>query len=310
MSNDSPLVSIVAACFNHSQFLAETLDSIANQTYSNIELIITDDGSKDNSVEIIKEWMEKNTIPCTLIANERNEGICKTFNKGLTKSKGKYFQVIACDDVMLLDKIEQQVAQFETSSNKVAVLYTDAQVIDENTVLTHPSFSKFWNFPDNASTTLEGLIKQNTIIAPSVLIKRSALVEVGGYDENLCYEDWDMWLRLSQKYDLVKMEEPLVQYRHFSTSMSQGQTYRIAMTKDSIKLLEKYRGISTQIDTLVDESQRPYITALIENNDATTDLLWRKVKYEKSSYSIFLWLCSLVGINQKKAHKIKSKIRR
>ncbi|WP_197043868.1 glycosyltransferase [Aureispira sp. CCB-QB1] len=306
MGNKEPLVSIVAACFNHEKFLEETLDSIAKQSYSNIELIITDDGSRDNSVVLIKEWMARNTIPCTLIANEKNEGICKTFNKGLAKCTGKYFQVIACDDVMLEDKIKSQVAILEKSSEQVAVIYTDAQVIDENSILIHDSFSKYWNFPADAETTLKGLIKQNTIIAPSVLIRRSALVELGGYDEKLSYEDWDIWLRLARKYDFIKLEKPLVKYRHFSTSMSQGSTYRTAIAKDSVQLLEKHRGVSTEIDKLIDEAQRPLITALIENNDATTSVLWKKLKYEKTWYSLYMFSCSLIGIKQKKAHAFKN----
>lgn len=310
MRNKVPLVSIVAACFNHSRFLEETLDSIANQRYSNIELIVTDDGSTDNSIAVIKEWMARNTIECTLIANEKNEGICKTFNKGLAKCKGKYFQVIACDDVMLVDKIEKQVTAFENSAETVGVIYTDAEVIDEDSQILHTSFDTFWKFPKEATATLEGLIKQNTIIAPSVLVKRAFIIEEGGFDENLCYEDWDMWLRLTQKYAFVKLENPLVQYRHFSTSMSQGNTYRSAIAKDSIKLLEKHKGISEEMDALIKEAQRPYITALIENNDATTGVLWKKVKHEKSVYSIFMWGCSLVGIDQNKAHGIKNKIKK
>jgi glycosyltransferase involved in cell wall biosynthesis len=311
MRDKVPLVSIVAACFNHGRFLEETLDSIANQSYSNLEVIVTDDGSTDNSVAIIQKWMARNTkIQCTLIANPKNEGICKTFNKGLAKCKGKYFQVIACDDVMLVDKIDTQVAVFENSAENVGVIYTDAQVIDEHSQIINASFDAFWGFPTEAAAALKELIKQNTIIAPSVLVKRAFVVALGGFDEHLCYEDWDMWLRLTQKYDFVKLGRPLVQYRHFSTSMSQGSTYRRAMAKDSIKLLEKHKGISKEIDTLIEEAQRPCITALIEHNDATTAVLWKKLKYEKSVYSIFMWGCSLVGIDQNKAHVIKNKIKK
>jgi len=309
MRDKVPLVSIVAACFNHSRFLEETLDSIANQSYSNLELIVTDDGSTDDSVAIIQKWMARNSMQCTFIANPQNEGICKTFNKGLAACHGKYFQIIACDDVMLVDKIETQVAVFENSGEEVGVIYTDAQVIDEASQIINASFDTFWGFP-RAAATLEALIKQNTIIAPSVLVKRAFVVALGGFDENLCYEDWDLWLRLTQKYDFVKLERPLVQYRHFSTSMSQGSTYRTAMAKDSVKLLEKHKGISKEIDTLIQEAQRPRITALIEHNDATTAVLWKKLKYEKSVYSIFMWGCSLVGIDQNKAHRIKNKIKK
>ena len=310
MRDKVPLVSIVAACYNHSRFLEETLDSIANQSYSNLELIVTDDGSTDDSVAIIQKWMARNTIPCTLIANPKNEGICKTFNKGLAACHGKYFQVIACDDVMLVDKIERQVALFENSGEKVGVVYTDAQVIDESSQIIDASFYDFWKLPKDININLKGLIKQNTIIAPSVLVKRAFLLEVGGFDENLCYEDWDMWLRLARKYDFVKLDQPLVQYRNFSASMSQGSTYRVAIAKDSVKLLEKCKGISKEIDTLIQEAQRPFITALIEHNDATTGELWKKVLYEKSAYSVFIWGCSFIGIDQKKAHEIKNKIKK
>jgi len=310
MRDKVPLVSIVAACFNHGRFLEETLDSIANQSYSNLELIVTDDGSTDNSVALIKQWMARNTMKCTLIANPKNEGICKTFNKGLAACKGKYFQVIACDDVMLVDKIKTQVAAFENSAENVGVIYTDAQVIDEDSQLINVSFDAFWSFPKEATATLEGLIKQNTIIAPSVLVKRSFVVDLGGFDENLCYEDWDMWLRLAQKYVFIKLERPLVQYRHFSTSMSQGSTYRSLIAKDSIKLLERHKGLSEKVDRLIQEAQRPCITALIEHNDATTAILWKKLKYEKSIYSLFMWGCSLVGIDQNKAHVIKNKLKK
>ena len=210
--SNRPLVSIVAACFNHAAFLEETLDSIAAQDYPHIELIITDDGSKDNSVQLIEEWMATASIPTTLIANEQNLGICKTFNKGLAVSKGKYFQVIACDDVMLPHKISTQVQALEQGSAATVLVHTDALVLDKNSKLMHDSFYQFWKLkPIKGAPLLEQLIVQNSILAPSILMKKQIFVDLGGYDEQLCYEDWDAWLRLAAAgYDFLFLEGMLV----------------------------------------------------------------------------------------------------
>ena len=73
-----PLVSIVALCYNHESYLKETLDSILNQTYKNIQLIIIDDCSKDNSISLIKNWIHKNKVECVFIAHKENRGVCKS----------------------------------------------------------------------------------------------------------------------------------------------------------------------------------------------------------------------------------------
>ncbi|MGH1337124.1 MAG: glycosyltransferase [Aureispira sp.] len=308
----APLVSIVAACFNHAAFLEETLDSIAAQDYSNIELIITDDGSKDNSVALIKEWMATATIPTTLIANVKNIGICTTFNKGLAVSKGQYFQVVACDDVLLPHKISTQVAALETANKDVVLVHTDALVLDKNSKLTHNSFHQFWQLnPIQGEHLLEQLVTQNSILAPSILMRRAAFVALGGYDENLCYEDWDAWLRLAAAgYDFLFLSKPLVYYRHFPSSNSQTSNFQLRMAKDNIILLDKHRGRSKILDQKIGEAQRPSITLLIENDATNRALLWKKLSHEKSLYSCWLWLMANIGIKPSKANALKDKLKR
>ena len=310
MNDEFPLVSIIAACYNHALFVVEALESIKNQSYPNIQLIITNDASTDKSKDIIESWIKQQEFAIQFISNETNKGVCYTFNKALKQVKGQYFQVISCDDVMLLNKIQQQVDFLESASEEFAMVCTDAQVIDQNSNLTHTSFLDFWNLPtDLPENAYKQLLLQNTILAPSVLIRTAVLDEVGYYDESLCFEDWDMWLRISKNYKIKMWTYPLVNYRHFATSFSQSNSYRPAILKDSIKLLDKQRGYSKEIDSLVAQAQRPRIIELIENNDASIGHLWKKLKYDKTVYSLFLFLCSLVGINQQKAHAIKTMIK-
>ena len=130
--NNQPLVSIVACCYNHEKYIEETLDSIISQTYGNIEIIIIDDFSTDQSVKKINMWIEENKCKCLFIKNTENLGVVKTLNKALKKCNGKYFSLIACDDIFLKKKIENQIKIFENLSEEFVAIYSDAYTIDEN----------------------------------------------------------------------------------------------------------------------------------------------------------------------------------
>ena len=312
MRDKVPLVSIVAACFNHVEFVVETLDSIRLQTYENIELIITDDCSNDNSVAVIREWIARYNVSCTFIVNEQNEGICKTFNKGLASCTGKYFQVIACDDVMVGHKIEKQVYFLEASTDNLAMVHTDAIIIDNNSQVLPELFHNYNKIKEERykSNDFERLIQLNHVIAPSCLIRRSAMDAIGGhYDESLSYEDWDLWLCLARKFKFLEIKEPLVKYRRVDGSFSHNGKWDILMAESSIKLLDKHRGISKEINRMIDESQREHLEILITNNKATRKHLWVKLRHERTLYSLFLFLCLSIGIDQDKAHFIKSKLK-
>ncbi len=307
-----PLVSIIAASYNHAAFVVETLESIRLQTYENIELIITDDGSNDNSVAVIKKWILQHNVSCTFLVNEQNEGICKTFNKGLASCKGKYFQVIACDDIMVAHKIERQVYFLEAATDNLAMVHTDAIIIDKSSQVLPELFKNYKKNKEESykSNDFERLIQQNHVIAPSCLIRKSAMDAIGGrYDESLSYEDWDLWLRLARKFKFLEIKEPLVKYRRLEGSFSHNANWDILMAESSLKLLDKHRGISKELNRMIDESQRGHIEILITNNKATRKQLWVKLRHERTLYSLFLFLCLAVGIDQKKAHLIKSKLK-
>ncbi len=308
-----PLVTIIACCYNHAAYLEATLDSIVQQTYHNIQLIITDDFStKDNSVAVIKAWIKRHAIACTFITNKKNEGVCKTFNKALSHANGKYYQVIACDDVMLPHKISTQVAALEQAPEEVAVVHTDALVLDQNSKLLHSSFYQFYQLePLKGAEQLEALVVQNSIIAPSVLMKRQIFVDIGAYDEQLCYEDWDAWLRLAAAgYQFLRLEEPLVYYRYFSNSSSRTSSFQLSMARDSIVLLDKHRGRNKTLNQKIVTAQRRSIDLLIAHDVTNRRILWKKLLNEKSLYSLLLWLCACVGIQPSRANRIKDKLKR
>lgn len=222
-SKKKELVTVIAVCYNHEKYLLETLNSIKNQTYKNIELVIMDDYSSDNSVEVIKSWIKKNNYQCKFIAHEKNQGLCKTLNEALTFCNGDYIQLTSCDDILLSHKIQFQVDKLNELSVEYGAIYSDALFIDENSNEVNINFINYYT-KKRKSIKLSGnifdeLVKGNFIPAMSVLMRREVVQNVGKYDENLAYEDYDYWLRVAKKYYFFYVENSLVKYRIHSNNL-------------------------------------------------------------------------------------------
>ena len=132
-SSALPTVSAIALCYNHERFLNDCLESVKAQNYPKLQIIVTDDGSRDASPLLIRSWIERNpSLRVTFLRNERNLGLCKTLNRALSLAQGKYISMIATDDVWEADKLTQQVQAMESLPEKAGVLYSEAFQIDES----------------------------------------------------------------------------------------------------------------------------------------------------------------------------------
>lgn len=219
-----PLVTIICLCYNHEKFVVQSLNSVLNQSYKNIELIIADDFSHDDSKETIKKWIEK--YPDTrFISNESNLGNTKTFNKALQIAKGEYIIDLASDDVLLDNCVEKQINTFLNSEQeKLAIVYGNAELISENN--THlryyyevDSEKKVLQKPATGDIYLAMLSQSSMICSVSSMIKREVLQQLNGYDENLAYEDLDLWIRVSRNYNFEFIDAVLVQKRELENSL-------------------------------------------------------------------------------------------
>lgn len=184
--SDQPLVSIIIPCYNHGAYIQETINSVLNQSYKNIEIIIVNDGSDDeNTLNILS----KINNPVIKIINQENAGPSVARDKALTIAKGKYFVPLDSDDLIEKDTIAESVKILEVSPN-IAVIYGDCQYFGERNELRKQE-------PFNITK----LIKANTIALCSV-IRTDAFIVTGGFDEFLSkkgLEDWDLWLMLFEK---------------------------------------------------------------------------------------------------------------
>lgn len=224
MSNN-PLVTVICLCYNHEAYVIESLDSVINQIYSPIQLIIVDDCSTDNSKIIIENWLQKKP-EIKFIANETNLGNTKSFNKALQQAKGEYIIDLATDDILLPNCVVKQITAFKNSTfTNIGAVYGNAELISENGL-----FDSYY-FPVNTQKKviqkrITGDIYKNVLsdfysmCSVSAMIKKSVFDYLGGYDESLAYEDLDFWIRSSRIYEFDFIDEPIMQKRIVTNSLT------------------------------------------------------------------------------------------
>src|SRR5579872_2248600 len=128
-----PLVSVICLCYNHESFVKESIESVLQQSYTHIELIVVDDFSGDASVSVIQTLADQHPT-IKFISLKENTGNCKAFNQGLKLASGDFVIDFSTDDVMMPDRIEKQIDFFLKQSEQVGVVFTDAVYIDEKGV--------------------------------------------------------------------------------------------------------------------------------------------------------------------------------
>ncbi|TRX42162.1 glycosyltransferase family 2 protein [Flavobacterium restrictum] len=230
--NHYPLVSIICLCYNHEKFVTKALDSVLNQTYSNIELLIVDDYSTDNSSQVIKEWLL--TYPTvTCIQNTKNMGNTKSFNNAFALSKGDFIIDLAADDILNTNAVELQLHAFQTSSFKnLGIVYGNVELIFEDS--SH--FKYFFKVdknkkriqPQPTGDIYIGLLSlQNNVCSVSAMAKRIVYESLNGYNENLYYEDFDFWIRAARHYTFDFIDEVLMKKRELRNSLSAQRFKRL-----------------------------------------------------------------------------------
>lgn len=249
---DIPLVSIIAVCYNHEKYVEETLDSILNQSFANIELVIIDSNSSDNSVEIIEKWIEKNKIHCRFIKQSKPKSICQNLNEALTQIKGEYFQPISCDDVLEKNKIERQVQVFMRSCESLSLVYGDLIPIDEsgNRISTSTYFEeKNWNNQTDlpSGKIFNEFLATFIIKAPTVLLRKKHVLEVGGYNETYRFEDVQMWFALTSQFAITGCFDAKTYYRVLPSSLFHSSKNK-SIKKEYINLFSSYRKKSKMSD--------------------------------------------------------------
>lgn len=288
-----PLVSLCMSSFNNARYVIETLDSLAAQVYQNIELIIVDDCSQDNSVELIELWLVNCCIPYKFIKHEYNTGVCRVANDLIANSSGEYISIIASDDVMLPDKICHQVSLLHKAPGDVGVLTSAIELMDAdgNQIDKPLDFAR-----PHPEYLFIPLLESCFIAAMSTLIRRSCFDKVGLFDESLPFEDWDMWLRIAKEYKFIYSPKVSVRYRRHSTTFFEMRKRQDQ--EGSLMLLNKHRGFSPQADAII-IAQTRLRSELLYHIGSPQAAYWLHVRWQDSRdlRSLALYTLAKLGVS-------------
>lgn len=210
-----PTVSVIIPSYNHEKFVAEAIQSVLNQSYQDFEIIITDDGSTDHSIQVIKQFTDPRIH---LFCFSENQGSSVKTNHCIKHTQGKYIALLNSDDVFLPDKLSKQVAYLETYQHCAAV-FSHAQVIHENGEPFKDSNNFYVQvFSQKNKSRHEWLnlffYQGNCLCHPSVLIRKECYDRLGLYDSRLAQlDDFDLWIRLCLNHEIHILQERLIKFR-------------------------------------------------------------------------------------------------
>lgn len=231
--NNKPLVSVIIPCYNTEKYVESAVRSIMSQTYKNLEIIVTDDCSTDNTFSILEKLAdEDNRIK--LFKNETNLKIVKTLNKMVQLANGKYIARMDADDISLPERIEKQVEFLEKNSD-IAFCGTNAWHINENGKKIGKSV-----LPINSDDVRKLLPFFSTFYHPTVMFRKS-LCSTNLYSSDFLYvEDYELWCRLifNEKLKATNLKDNLLNYRMFSNQTS--KLHAKEQIKSSMKIFDTY----------------------------------------------------------------------
>ncbi len=224
----NPSVSVIIPAYNQANFIDKAIESVLRQTYKDFELIIINDGSKDNTEEIIKNYSD---FRIRYICHKKNLGISEARNSGIRASRGKYIALLDSDDEFLPEKLDMQVKLLRNESSDVGVVCAWSFNVDEN-----GNYISKRGLPRKEGYIFEDLLSKNYISVPTLLIRRECFEKVGLFDSSLdVQEDWDMWIRIAKYYKFSLIKIPLAKRRIHPNRLSYDLEKKVVTAKRIIK---------------------------------------------------------------------------
>jgi glycosyltransferase involved in cell wall biosynthesis len=221
-------VSIIIPSYNHAQYVGDAIRSVLAQTCDNVEIIVVDDGSTDNTRQVVGEFGE-----AVRYIWQENQGLSGARNTGICAARGEFIGVLDADDLYEPEFVATLTAVLQARPDAAAV-YCAYQYIDADNSLL-PQQANRTVPPEQLHHTLLG---GNFLVPLCLLVRKCAYKQAGLFDKTFqgC-ADWDMWLRLAQSYKIVGLDKPLVRYRTLTNSMSSDPAYMLA---DRLRVLQKH----------------------------------------------------------------------
>lgn len=314
--DSQPLVTIGVPNYNYSKYVIEALESIVKQTYRNIEIIIVDDCSSDNSNIVIDTWVNAyiGNIKINFIKNEVNIGIAKVCNLILKNAHGEYIQFLDADDYIFLNKIETQVRLLQSRDHSDAFVYSNVDVVNETgELISNDYFKRIGYNKENMpnGSIHEDLLFFNFIPMSSVLIKTDILKKIGGFNESILLQDYSLWLKLTEKYNALYMQEITAVYRIHTRSFSNNTATNPKLVDAVLTTKYKYyTGANQLVKKQIRMTIRNLSVYLYKYEYLTTNKWLALAFYHTPSIKTFLYFLShKIGIPYSFYEKIKKTLK-
>ena len=316
----TPTVSVLIKAYNHAPYIRQTIQSVLDQSFQDFEIVVTDDGSTDDTLAIVRSFSDPRIRVEALPANR---GISTAMNATIARARGRYLAILNSDDWALPGRLRKQVA-FLDANPDVSLVFALPRAVDEAGLPT-AAFNDFglpFTFPDfTRRTWLRQLFFHgNCLCAPTAMIRRDAYEAVGDYDPRLTnVQDLDMWIRmLMAGHNIHVLPEPLTAFRirdnHANTSAPNPAT-RLRSIYESVKVLERFTDFTeelfrevfdTESDSLRDDSSVPMRIAelahrldRIDHQHFALDLLFRIARSHEDLAKLRDWGGSVDALNQR-----------
>ena len=254
-------VSAVLTCYNEEEYIGDAIGSVVQQTrYDAIsEIIVVDDGSEDNSEEVIREWGDR----CSKLhyVHQENQGLPVARNTGIERSSGDFIALLDGDDVWIKERLEPQL-RFVDEHPDVGLLYTDAYTFDEGQERKRRGYCNRYEYGDD--DVLQHLFVEGGPILPSTtLINRECFRTVGLFDPSLRLgQDTDLWLRIASRYPIQHIQKPLVLKRDRDDSLG-GDVEKKAQSL--LRVADKIAKLYPELESLHKERRAKICSGLARN---------------------------------------------
>lgn len=264
----NPLVSVIIPVYNGSRYIASAIESVFSQSYQNIEIIVVNDGSRDDTYEKIKPYLDR-----LKYIYQKNCGASAARNKGIMNSAGEYVAFLDHDDIWLPEKIKTQI-KYMSEHPEIGMVHSGCGFIDSDG--KHLDGIN-WAIGIEGKCFKELFIK-NRIMMPTAFIRKTCFNKIGLFAEDIRYcDDRELWMRLSREFPIGYINKLLAYYRIHDSNMTRNKiehlNYRLKMYK---KMLRMYP------DTWTTVGKSDVIKCLFNNTYSLADLCYKSDNYLKA----------------------------
>ncbi len=281
--SELPLVSVIIPAYNAEAFIARTLESVLAQTYSHLEVLVVDDGSRDRTAEIVEAFAERDRR--VILIRQENAGVAIARNHAIQRAQGALIAPVDADDIWYPQKLEKQVACLQAQGPEVGLVYSCSVLIDEDDRILG-RYSRRQKFKPGGPI-LASLICSNFLDnASSPLIRRECFERIGGYDPTLkarnaqgC-EDWDLYLRIAEHYHFAVAPEYLIGYRQSLGSMA---TNSVAMARSYEFVMEAIAAKHPEIPPVIYQWSRGMFYEYLAGKSFQCGDHWRTLMWLRHS---------------------------